>query len=236
MKPTLYYSPGACSLAPHIVLEWIGEPYEAVQVDHHDPEYRRINPAGAVPALEHGGARPLTQCAAILNYLAILHPSADLLGGRSPEDVAELVKWTAFFTGDMHPAFWPVFMPFRYTTSTDPAALDAVREAGLALVKIKLELLEEQLRGREWIVGESRTFVDAYATPMLSWGASMLPDGLGQYPSVSAHRDRMLADPAVIRAMTAEGTYPPADAAAQARRSLPLSEHHGADTRQGDLR
>ena len=215
MTPTLYYSPGACSLAPHIVLEWIGKPYQAVQVDYHDPEYRKINPAGAVPALDHGGVRPLTQCAAILNYLSIIHPSAGLLGGQSAEEAAELVKWTAFFTGDLHPAFWPVFMPFRYTTSTDEAALDAVRQAGLALVRIKLALLEEQLHGREWIVGDGRTFVDAYATPMLNWGASMLPDALAQYPSVSAHRERMLADPAVIRAMTAEGTYPPADHAAK---------------------
>jgi glutathione S-transferase len=215
MTPTLYYSPGACSLAPHIVLEWIGEPYRAVQVDYHDPEYRRINPAGAVPALDHGGVRPLTQCAAILNYLASTHPAAGLLGGRSPGEAAEIVKWTAFFTGDMHPAFWPVFMPFRYTTSTDEAALDAVRQAGLALVRIKLALLEEQLEGRDWIVGAGRTFVDAYATPMLNWGASMLPDALAKYPAVDAHRERMLADPAVIRAMTAEGTYPPADHASK---------------------
>lgn len=207
MTPTLYYSPGACSLAAHIVLEWIGRPYQAVRIDlHHlDPDYARINPAGAVPALDIGGDAPLTQCAAILNYLALTHPEADLLDNRSPERAADLVKWTAFFTGDMHPAFWPVFMPFRYTTSSEPAALAAVKEAGIALVRGKLGLLEQQLGDQDWIVGGKRTTVDAYATPMLRWAVSMVPGGLADYPAVEAHHRRMLADPAVMRAMADEG-------------------------------
>ncbi len=204
----LYYSPGACSLAARIVLEWIGGPYEAIKADYHDPEYKKINPAAAVPALAWGGDAPLTQCAAILNYLALKHPEADLLDTRSPEHTAELVKWTAFFTGDLHPAFWPVFMPGRYTMSKDQAALDDVKAAGLALVRTKLGLLDSQLQGRTWIVGDKRTFVDAYAMPMLNWAAAMLPDTLDGFPACKAHRERMHADPAVRRAMQAEGLKP----------------------------
>ena len=202
---TLYYSPGACSLAAHIVLEWIGAPYKAIHADHHNPEYRKINPAVAVPAMDYGGSKPLTQCAAILNYLAARHPEADLLDTRSLEAAAELMRWAAFFTGDMHPAFWPVFMPGRYTIDESEAALEATKQAGLKLVRTKLELLEAQLEDKTWIVGDKRTLVDAYATPMLNWAKAMLPEGLGAYPAVQAHRRRMLADPAVQRALTEEG-------------------------------
>ncbi len=81
----LYYSPGACSLADHVVLEWIGKPYDAIKVSREDkkkPEFLAINPAGAVPALEHDGW-VLTQNAAILNYLADLNPEAKLGGDGS---------------------------------------------------------------------------------------------------------------------------------------------------------
>lgn len=207
MTTTLYYSPGACSLAVHIVLEWSGQPYEAVRVDlhHPDPGFKRINPAGAVPALDHGGSEPLTQCAAILTYLALLHPELELLDDAGPERTAQVVKWTAFFTGDLHPAFWPVFMPKRYTVSTAAAAQADVREAGLALVRGKLSLLEQQLDGQTWIVAGKRTVVDAYAVPMLNWAVSMLPGGLAGYPAVQTFHQRMLADPGVRRAMEAEG-------------------------------
>ena len=157
-----------------------------------------------MPALDHGGPAPLTQAAAILIYLAILHPAADLLDERSPETSAELQRWASFLTGDLHPAFFPLFMPGRYTTATDPAALDAVRSAGVALVGSKLALLEAQLGDGTWIVGGKRTVVDAYATPMLAWAAAKLPGGLDPYPALKAHRERMLADPAVAKVMADE--------------------------------
>ena len=225
--PTLYYAPGACSLAAHIVLEWIGAPYETVKVDlrHPDPSYVRINPAGAVPALDHGGAEPLTQCAAILNYLALLHPEADLLDSRSPEHAARLVKWTSFLTGDLHPAFWPVFTPARFTTSREPTARADVKTAGLGVVRTKLGLLERQLDGRTWLVGDKRTVADAYATPMLNWAVSMLPEGLRDFPALAAHRGRMLADPAVRRAMLAEGLAVDDKDAREAPRSAAGASH-----------
>lgn len=201
---TLYFAPGACSLAVHIVLEWIGAPYEAIKVDQHEPSYRRINPAGAVPALDTGHGMPLTQCSAILAYLARKHPEADLLDDRSLETAAELQKWAAFLTGDLHPAFFPVFMPARYTVSKDPQALADVRAAGTALVQAKLGLLEAQVSGHSWMVADKRTIIDAYATPMLKWAASMLPDGLGAYPACKLHHEMMSADPAVVRAIAAE--------------------------------
>ncbi len=203
--PILYYAPGACSLAVHIVLEWIGEPYEAVKVDYTEPAYKKINPAGAVPAFDYGGARPLTQNAAILQYLAATHPAAELMDTKSAEQAAGLEKWSAFLTGDLHPAFFPVFLPGRYTVSKDPTALADVKSAGLALVGTKIALLNEHLTGRTWMVGDKRSIIDAYVTPMLNWAASMLPDGLQPFAAVASLHERMLADPAVHRVMVAEG-------------------------------
>lgn len=206
--PTLYYAPGACSLAVHVVLEWIGAPYEAVRVDQHAPEYRRINPAGAVPALRLDDDAVLTQADAILHYLARKHPDAHLLDDRTPEAAAELDRWGCFLTGDLHPAFLPVFVPKRFTTSTDPTALRAVTEAGLALVAAKIALLEDHLAGCDWMVGDKRTIVDAYALPMLNWAAAKLPDGLAPYASVDAYHRRMLADPIVEVIMEREKAKP----------------------------
>ena len=202
---TLYYAPGACSLSVHIVLEWLGEEYRAVRVNPGDEEYKKVNPAAQVPSLEIEGGQILTQCAAVLGYLAHSHPDAQLAGDGSPLGQALLERWSAFFTGDVHPAFFPLFMPQRYTTAEDEESLQRVRDAGMALVRKRLALLDGHLQGRAHIVGERRSYVDAYSVPMIRWAASMLPGGLADYSAVAAHHAAMLADPGVKRAMVEEG-------------------------------
>ena len=192
-------------MAPHIVLEWLAGPYEAVRVDAHDPAYKEINPAGAVPAFDFGGDEPLTQCSAILLYLARTHPAANLALDGRPEKLAQFDRWSAFLTGDLHPAFFPIFMPGRYTAATAPEALEEVREAGRRLVTTKLKLLNDHVSGREWMVGNQRTVLDAYVTPMLRWAVSMLPTGITGFPALEAHHHKMHADPAVRRVLEAEG-------------------------------
>ena len=201
---TLYYAPGACSLAVHIVLEWIGSPYEAMAVDQHAPEYLEINPAGAVPALRLGSGAILTQASAILHYLARKHSDVGPMHETTPEQAAEYDLWSAFLTGDLHPAFFPVFTPRRYTTSSDPGALSDVRAAGLALVSARMGLLDQHLRGRTWMVGERRSVIDAYTVPMVAWAAAKLESGLTPYPAVDAHHARLLGDDAVRRVMETE--------------------------------
>lgn len=200
--PTLYYSPGACSLAPHIVLEWIGEPYEAKRVQYGSTELLAVNPAGAVPALDDDGW-VLTQAGAILHYLARQHPEADLAGGSSPHEAAELDRWSSFFTGDLHPSFYPIFLPRRYTTDHSEIALQATQEAGRDLVRKRLAILDKHLADRDWILG-TRSVIDAYAFPMIRWAMAQLPEGLADYPAVHALHDRLAADPAVARVLAQE--------------------------------
>ena len=201
--PKLLYHVGACSLAPHIVLEWIGAPYETQSVEFGSAELFALNPSGAVPTLIEDDGWILTQAGAILHYLAHKHPAADLAGEDSPRGAAELDRWSSFFTGDLHPSFYPVFTPQRYTTSREQADLDAVREAGRKLVRRQLGILNAQREGRDWVLGK-RSVIDAYACPMLRWAAKLLPEKLSDWPNVQALHDRLAADEAVKRVLARE--------------------------------
>src|SRR3546814_17017326 len=108
----LYYSPGACSMTDHIVLEWIGAPYEAIAISREErrtPAYLAINPAGAVPALVEDDGWVLTQNSALLHYLSAKHPVAKLFGDGTQRAAAEVDRWLAFVTAAVHPSFWPYF-------------------------------------------------------------------------------------------------------------------------------
>ena len=85
MSLKLYYAPGACSLAPHVVLEWIGQPYEAIRVQYGSPELLKLNPSGAVPVLDTGEGWTLTQAGAVLHHLARRFPEAKLGADGNPE-------------------------------------------------------------------------------------------------------------------------------------------------------
>src|SRR5262245_1104988 len=107
----LYYYAGACSLAGHIVLDWIGEPYETVRMTRaavKSAEYLALNPNGTVPLLMDG-TYVLTQNVAILTYLADLHPEMRMLGDGTVRGRAEVMRWLGFLNSDVHPAFKPIF-------------------------------------------------------------------------------------------------------------------------------
>ena len=213
--PTLYYAAGACSLAPHVVLEWIGAPYEAVRVKHGSKELLAVNPAGAVPTLREDDGWLLTQAGAILDYLAHKHPEAGLAGGDSLRAKAEAHRWSAFFTSDVHASFWPVFMPYRYTIDESEAARRAVVKAGHKLVAKQFSILNRHLDGREHILDGGRSVIDAYSFPMIRWAIKLLPGGLEEYPHVQALHDRIDADPAVQKVLAREAGDEPRKASQQ---------------------
>jgi glutathione S-transferase len=203
--PTLYYAVGACSLAPHIVLEWIGAPYDVVKVRYGSDDLLAVNPAGAVPTLREDDGWLLTQCGAILEYLAAKHPQAGLSGGDGGLRARAVAhRWSAFFTSDVHAAFWPIFMPDRYTTDKNPAARRAVVEAGHRLVTKQFGILDSHLEGRDFILDGGRSVIDAYSFPMIRWAAKALPDGLTGFPNVQALHDRLGQDPAVQKVLERE--------------------------------
>jgi len=199
----LYYSPGACSLADHIALEWTGVPYETVRLSREQrktPEYLAINPAGAVPALEHDGW-VLTQNSAILNYIADLFPDARLAGDGTPRSRAEVNKWLALANSDIHPSFHPLFGSTAFLG--DDAAIEKTRDAARTKLRSLFERVDAQLAGKDWITGQ-RSIADPYLYVVGRWARAQGIDlsGLDHLARFVAH---MEADPAVRRVLAEEG-------------------------------
>lgn len=200
----LYYLPGACSLADHIVLEWIGQPYEAHRVERHElgtSEYLQVNPAGVVPALQEADGWVLTENTAILNYLVDKYPQAGLGGDGSLRSRAEVNRWLAYINSDLHPAFRPVFRPERFID--DETAQDAVRRKALGRLRRYYERLETQLQGRDWLTG-TRSIADPYLFVVLRWAVAKGVD-LSGLDNLAHFHQRMLEDAGVKAAMQQEG-------------------------------
>ena len=197
----LYYAPGTCALACWIALEWAGADYEAVRADYKSDEYKRINPLGMVPALDIGGSRAMTQAGAILQYIAGRYPEAALGSGDGLENQFEFNEIMSFITGDLQPAFWPYFVPMRYTTATDKAALDAVREASYARIDRAMQHLDKLIAaGKGHVYQGRRSVADAYAFVMARWSDKM-PKSWRDYPHIAPFMERMQQDEAVARVL-----------------------------------
>lgn len=199
----LYYMPGACSLASHIVLEWTGASYDTQRLDHDELKqdaFLRINPAGAVPALALDD-RILTQNTAILTYLAGRHPEAQLLGDGTPLGHAEVNRWLGFANSDLHPVFKPLFGATSYLD--DDAAVAKTQAHARAILQTLFERVDAQLEGRDWLTG-SRSIVDPYIYVMTRWAQAMDID-VSDLRNLQRFAQRMQADASVRKALQDEG-------------------------------
>jgi glutathione S-transferase len=198
---TLYYAPGACSMASHIVLEESGEKYEPRKVDLAGGEqrteaYLKMNPLGRVPMLGLEDGTPLTENTAILPYLGKrfnLWPK-DALGD------AKALSLIGYFASSVHPAHAHVGRPERYTA--DASAFPGIKEAGLKTFQTYLKQIDNMLAGREWF-GDSYSVLDPYGFVFYSWGIRRdLP--MTELKNYTAHKDRMLKRDAVKRVVESE--------------------------------
>lgn len=198
---TLYYSPGACSMAAHIVLEESGEKYEAKKVDlaageQRTEAYRKINPLGRVPALLLDNGEPLCENTAILPYLG---KRFDLW----PEDAvaeAKALSVIGFFASSVHPAHAHFGRPERY--AADPAAFPTIKETGLKTFHLYLKQIDGMLGKGEWL-SERYSVLDTYGFVFYTWGVRReLP--MAELKNYTAFKDRMLKRPAVGRAVEDE--------------------------------
>src|SRR5690606_23749259 len=156
----LYYLPGACPLASHIALEWIGKPYETHAVSRDElkqPAFLAMNPLGAVPVLQDEGLT-LTQSSAILEYLAEKNPEANLLG-KTIQERAETRRWLAFVNADIHRNFGVMFGVQRYADQESTQA--EVRGKTAEVLKKLFTVANQQLAGKQWLTG-TRSVADAY--------------------------------------------------------------------------
>jgi glutathione S-transferase len=202
----LYYFPGSCALADHVVLEWIGAPYETVKLDRaavKSPEFLALNPSGAVPVLVDGDF-VLTQNAAILCYLAELHPQARLYGDGTARGRAEVMRWLGVLNSDVHPAFKPIFQPARF--HPDAAAAGILADTARAQVRKFFELLDNRLRGRDWLV-DARSIADPYLFVMLRWSRRIGIESSG-LDNLARVFERMQADRGVRAALASQEGAP----------------------------
>jgi glutathione S-transferase len=198
---TLYYAPGACSMAAHIVLEEAGETYEAKRMDLGKGEqraeaYLKIHPLGRVPALLLDNGEPLTENTAILPYLGKrfgLWPTDALAEARALSAIG-------FFATNVHPAHAHISRPERY--ATDTSHFPDIQAQGRKTFHTLLKQIDGMLAGREW-VSDTYSVLDPYALTFYAWGIRReIP--VGELEHYTAHRDRMIARPAVQRVLADE--------------------------------
>jgi glutathione S-transferase len=198
---TLYYAPGACSMASHIALEESGEKYEPRKVDLAGGEqrteaYLKLNPLGRVPVLGLDDGTPLTENTAILPYLG---KRFDLW----PKDAvgeAKALSLIGYFASSVHPAHAHIGRPERYTA--DQSAYPGIKEMGLKTFETYLKQIDGMLAGREWF-GDKYSVLDAYGFVFYTWGVRRdVP--MGELKNYTAHKDRMLKRDAVARVVESE--------------------------------
>jgi glutathione S-transferase len=203
----LYYSPGACSLAPHILFEETGIPFEAHRVnindgEHRTAEYRNVNPRQRVPALMVDGIL-VTEVPALLVYIASLRPNAKLLPAPGTLDYARCLELCAFLSSTLHVTYAQFRRPERFLPPAW-ADLEAFVEHGRLSTLRYYREIEARLDSK-WALGSEYTIADSYLFPFYIWGPRIGLNMATDCPRWSAWKDRMLLRPAVIRALTREG-------------------------------
>lgn len=196
----LYYKPGACSLASHIVLLETGLDFTLEQVDlakkvtEHGDNYLHINPKGQVPALLLDDGTLLTEGAAILQYLADSAPARQLLAPTGNLHRYQTVAWLNYIGSELHRSYSPLFRP------TVPDAYKAtVREE----LERKLRYVNDELAGKQWLSGQHFSVADAFLFTVLSWSPRVQLD-LSGLAHITAFMERMQARPTVKEALVAE--------------------------------
>jgi glutathione S-transferase len=196
----LYYSPGACSLSPHIALLEAGLPHDLIKVDlrakklENGDDYLKVNPKGQVPALELDSGEIVTEGPVIVQMIAD-KVGKDLAPARDSAERYKLLEWLNFITAELHKNFGPMFSP---VLADDAKAFFKDRVMG------KFKYIDSQLGGRDYLMGKQFTVADGYLFTMLSWAERMKFD-LSAMPNLLAYKARVAARPKVQEALSKEG-------------------------------
>jgi glutathione S-transferase len=203
----LYYSPGACSLASHIVLEEAKAPYTTQRVDlkageQRSPEYLKVNPKGRVPALATDRG-VLTESPVILGYIAQAFPDARLADMADSFAFGDIQAFNLFLTATVHIAFAHVFRPTRY--GDGDAAAAAMRTKAGASLDDYFAMIERRLSdGRPHVHGDHYTISDPYLLVFSRWLDRAELGPVDKFPLVAAHRKRIEGRPATQKVLAAE--------------------------------
>jgi glutathione S-transferase len=197
----LYYSPGACSLSPHIVSKELGLPVTLQKVNTKDKtmegggDFWQVNAKGYVPTLELDNGERLTEGPAIVQYLADQKPDAGLAPKNGTLERYRVQEWLNFLTSEVHKQFSPLFRP------NTPEDYKPVAKENLAK---RFDWLDKQLAGKEYLLGANFSVADAYLFTLLRWTKPTQID-LAKWPNLKAYVERVGARPKVKEALKAEG-------------------------------
>ena len=197
----LYYVPGVCSLSPNIVWREAGlTNVETKLVDRNtkrvgDVDYNRVNPKGYVPALQLEDGTVMTEGAVIVQYLADLAPQSKLAPKPGTPERWKLMEWMNFLATEIHKSYSPLF------AQNTPKE---VRDAQMTRLATRMGYVDEQLRGKKFLMGDTFTVADAYLFTVNRWSERVGFD-LAKFPAVKEHFERVKARPKVQEALKAEG-------------------------------
>ena len=197
----LFYSPGACSLSPHIVLREAGVDVALERVDlkskktEHGADFTTVNPKGQVPTLQLDTGEILTEGPVIVQYISDLNPAAGLTGAPGSMTRWRVLEWLNHITSELHKGFSPLFRP------NTP---DAYKEIARANLAAKFDALERHMAGRDYLTGATFTAADAYLFTVMNWGKFTGID-IARWPTLAAYHARVASRPKVQEALAAEG-------------------------------
>ncbi len=197
----LYYSPGACSLSPHIALLEAGIPFDLVKVDTKTHkfdgggDFYSVNAKGYVPVLELDDGARLTEGPAIVQYIADRKPESGLAPKPGTLERVRLQEWLNFLTSEIHKGFSPLFSP---DTPEDYKSIARKK------ISNRFDWLTKQLEGREYLLGNGFTAADGYLFTLLGW-TNFVGMKLEDWPVLKAYRERIGTRPAVRQALKDEG-------------------------------
>jgi glutathione S-transferase len=197
----LYFSPGACSMAPHIVLREAGLRFDLDKVDlgkkqtANGEDYAKVNPKGSVPALRLDNGEVLTEVAVVLQYLADQKPDSGLAAKAGTMERYRLMEWLNFISSELHKQFAPLFKP------NTPEETKQIQKT---LLEQRFDYLTNQFADRSYAMGDKFTVADAYLFTILNWSNVFKMD-MGKWPKLKDYMARIAERPAVKDAMRAEG-------------------------------
>jgi glutathione S-transferase len=197
----LYYYPGACSLAPHIVAREAGVAIAIEKVDlanrttETGANYLAVNPKGYVPALGLQDNSVLTEVSAIIQYLADRQPEKNLAPAPGSMERYRLLEWLGFISTEIHKGFAPLW---------NPASPDAVKAAAKERLAIRFAYLEEALGKQPFLMGDRFSIADAYLFTVVNW-TNFHGIDISSFPNLQAFQARVASRPAVQQALEAEG-------------------------------
>jgi glutathione S-transferase len=197
----LYFSPGACSLSPHIILRESGLPFELDQVDFgtkqtsSGKDFTAINPKGYVPALQLDDGQILTEGPAIVQYLADRVPEKHLAPPAGTIERYRLMEWLNYISTELHKTYSPLF-----NSKTPEETRNSARET----LGKRIDFVAKQLKNSQYLTGDQFGIADAYLFTVLSWSRHVKFD-LTPWPAVASYLERIGARPTVHAALVAEG-------------------------------